>query len=88
MEGYNPTGNLEREYQIYNFSSSFGEKYKPSVRPFIRNIFIIGAIVLVLLLAGFEQYKSASIAFVSVGLIYIIFSSLSKTHALKMKNSE
>tara|TARA_B100000767_G_C19654467_1_gene488216 strand:- start:393 stop:659 length:267 start_codon:yes stop_codon:yes gene_type:complete len=88
MDGHNPTGNLEKEYQIYKFNSSFGERYNAPVRPLIRNIFIIGSIVLVLLLAGFEQYQSAAIAFVSVGLLYIVFSSLSKTHTIKIKNSE
>jgi len=84
----NPTASLENEYDIYNISSSFGQKYDVPYHSLIRNIFIIGSIVLVLVLAGTENYQSASIAFVSAGLLYVIFSSISKTHVARMKAAE
>ncbi|UKZ11225.1 hypothetical protein EhVM1_000210 [Emiliania huxleyi virus M1] len=84
----NPTAALENEYDIYKIGAAFGEKYEVPYHSLIRNIFIIGSVVLILVLAGTGNYQSASIVFVSVGLLYVIFSSVSKTHVARLKSTE
>ena len=84
----NPTAALENEYETYKIGATFGQKYDVPYHSLIRNIFIIGSVVLILVLAGTANYQSASIVFVSAGLLYVIFSSISKTHVANIKAAE
>lgn len=46
----------------------------------IRNLFIFSVVITLVVLLTTGSYQAASIAFVSGGIIYTIFSSMSKTY--------